>query len=105
VDALLRATPSLQLIATSREALRVEGEQIYQVSALEVPVAADEDQQSIAEYSAVQLLEARLSRGQVPYSADPSSASMKANICRRLDGIPLAIELAAARVESTPSIS
>jgi predicted ATPase/DNA-binding winged helix-turn-helix (wHTH) protein len=99
VDALLRATPSLQLIATSREALRVEGEQIYQVSALEVPVAADEDQQSIAEYSAVQLLEARLSRGQVPYSADPSSASMKANICRRLDGIPLAIELAAARVD------
>jgi len=99
VDALLRSTPSLQLIATSREALRIEGEHIYQVSPLEVPGAADEDQQSISEYSAVQLLEARLSRGQVPHSSDAASALIKAKICRRLDGIPLAIELAAARVE------
>jgi predicted ATPase/DNA-binding winged helix-turn-helix (wHTH) protein len=97
VDALLRSCPFLQVIATSREALRVEGEYVYRVPSLDVPDPGNDDGIDVLRYSAIQLFEARLSRGLVP--SDSRSIALKTKICRRLDGIPLAIELAAARVE------
>jgi predicted ATPase/DNA-binding winged helix-turn-helix (wHTH) protein len=98
VDAMLRAAPFLKVIATSREPLRIEGEQIYTVASLDVPDDGSDDSATVMSYSAIRLFEARLSHGQIPSATDAQSVALKARICRRLDGIPLAIELAAARV-------
>jgi predicted ATPase/DNA-binding winged helix-turn-helix (wHTH) protein len=109
VDALLDAAPFLHVIATSREALRVKGEHLYRVASLEVPEfietgatgsAAPVDMAAAMACSAMQLFEARLSQGRIASDSDAHSVALKARICRRLDGIPLAIELAAARVGS-----
>jgi predicted ATPase/DNA-binding winged helix-turn-helix (wHTH) protein len=111
VDALLDAAPFLHVIATSREALRVEGEHLYRVASLEVPELneiagiheagdVDIDIAAVMACSAMQLFEARLGEGQAASASDARSVALKAGICRRLDGIPLAIELAAARVSA-----
>jgi predicted ATPase len=99
VETLLVCNRSLQVLATSREALRIEGEHLFRVAALEVP-AADADPHAVQAASAVQLFEARLEHGHSPLDAVPMAVELKARICRRLDGIPLAIELAAAQVTS-----
>ncbi len=98
VTMLLSAAPSLTVLATSREPLRVAGEQVYRVESLDIPDEQDEDPDSIARCGAVRLLEERMEVGIRRRSSDARSALLKAKICRRLDGIPLAIELAAARV-------
>lgn len=97
VEKLLRGNATLQILATSREALRIEGEYLYRVAALETP-AADADWQEVVAASAVRLFDARLEHGQADAELAAETAPLKARICRRLDGIPLAIELAAARV-------
>src|SRR4051812_13750980 len=95
VSAVVRAAPGVQVLATSREGLGVEGEQIIPLRSLSVPPeTADDD--AVARSDAVQLFAGRAT------AADPgftiaSCAAAVAEICRRLDGIPLAIELAAAR--------
>lgn len=97
VETLLRANATLQVLATSREPLRIEGEYLFRVAPLEVP-AADAELPEVMAASAVRLFEARLEHGQ-PRALSPTvTAELEARICRRLDGIPLAIELAAARV-------
>lgn len=96
-EALLRASPVASVIATSREPLRAEGECVYQVPPLAVPdsdVAADDD---VMRHGAVQLFVARARAAQPHFTADRVNGVLAAAICRRLDGIPLAIELAAAR--------
>jgi predicted ATPase/DNA-binding winged helix-turn-helix (wHTH) protein len=90
-EALLQAGPGVRIIVTSREPLRAEGEQIYQVPALTLP--GEDPWRS----DAVQLFVARSRAGGVQVSEDQRVAAAIASICRRLDGIPLAIELAAGR--------
>jgi predicted ATPase/DNA-binding winged helix-turn-helix (wHTH) protein len=99
VETLLRAAPGLRIIATSREPLRVQGEHLYRVSSLDVPDDGEEDIAIVLASSALQLFDARLSHEQMHNSSEPEVVALKAKICRRLDGIPLAIELAAARAE------
>jgi non-specific serine/threonine protein kinase len=97
----LRECPRLKVLATSREPLHIDGEQVYQLSPLSVPdprrVAAVE---SIGEYDAVRLFIERATQSKHDFSARDELLPIIANICIRLDGLPLAIELAAARVRS-----
>ncbi|HUB13814.1 MAG TPA: winged helix-turn-helix domain-containing protein [Acetobacteraceae bacterium] len=92
-EAVLRTGPSVSMIATSREPLRTEGEQIYPVPALAVPPGDG----ALWQCGAVQLFAARSRETGARLSEEGHDVSTIATICRRLDGIPLAIELAAAR--------
>jgi predicted ATPase/DNA-binding winged helix-turn-helix (wHTH) protein len=96
VETVLRASPLLHVIATTREVLRVEGERIYQVPALEVPLLESDTVQDVTRHSAVQLFDRRLRSAGFVENDDIETARYKARICRYLDGLPLAIELAAA---------
>jgi predicted ATPase/DNA-binding XRE family transcriptional regulator len=96
-DTLLKHCPGLKILATSREALGILGEAVYPVPSLEVP---DIQQLLIKfrDYESVRLFEERAQLARMDFSLTIENASSVATICRRLDGIPLAIELAAARV-------
>lgn len=96
VERLLRAAPLIGLIATSREALRADGEYVYRVASLDLPGSDHAAPADLQRYGALQLFEARLGHQAAGDSAQ--AAQLKVRICRRLDGIPLALELAAARV-------
>ena len=98
VEALLRAAPALHLIATSREPLKAEGEQVYQVQPLGTPTEHAEHDDDPLRYGAVQLFLERTRAGAPRFAPGQRQTAMVGTICRRLDGIPLAIELAAARV-------
>jgi non-specific serine/threonine protein kinase len=92
---LLRAAPGLRIVATSREALRVPGEHLWRVPSLTLP---DDDQPGkVASAEAVTLFVDRARALRPAFTISASNAATVARICRRLDGIPLAIELAAAR--------
>jgi predicted ATPase/DNA-binding CsgD family transcriptional regulator len=95
--ALLRGCPNLALLATSREPLGIDGEQVYRVPSMGVP-AQGADGMAVQTSEAVRLLADRAAAQGVPLAWDEESAQVAARICRRLDGIPLAIELAAARL-------
>jgi predicted ATPase/DNA-binding CsgD family transcriptional regulator len=101
-DALLRECPNLTLLATSREPLGIGGEQVYRVPSLGLPGGGD-DAGAIRASEAVRLLEDRAAAQGVPPAWDESAAEVAGRICRRLDGIPLAIELAAARLRGMPA--
>jgi predicted ATPase/DNA-binding NarL/FixJ family response regulator len=101
-DALLRHCPGLALLATSREPLGIGGEHVHRVPSLDVP-GDDDDAGTIRASEAVRLLEDRAAAQGVPLDWDESSAAVAGRICRRLDGIPLAIELAAARLRVLPA--
>jgi predicted ATPase/DNA-binding CsgD family transcriptional regulator len=96
-DALLRSCPNLALLATSREPLGIGGEYVYRVPSMGLPADGD-DQDAIRASEAVRLLEERAAAQGVPLVADEPTTQIAGRICRRLDGIPLAIELAAARL-------
>lgn len=93
VERILRACPQVVVLATSREVLQLEGEHVLRVPPLAVP---EDDDAELGPHSAVQLFQARM---QARSGATPDGALLSTigAICRRLDGIPLAIELAAAR--------
>ena len=93
-EALLQAGSGVRILATSREPLRVEGEHIYPVPPLALPAPEAEDPWR---FGAVRLFAARSGAWGVQVSDDQRVAAAIAGICRQLDGIPLAIELAAAR--------
>jgi predicted ATPase len=99
-EAILRACPEVRLLATSREALRVGGERAYRLPPLAVPpdrtALAAED---VLRYGAVILFAERAVASDATFRLSDESAPAVAEICRRLDGIALAIELAAARVD------
>jgi non-specific serine/threonine protein kinase len=99
VDALLRSCEHLRVLATSREALGVAGEVNWLVPSLTVPDAGRlPATQSLTQYEAVQLFLER-ARSRLPaFVLTPENAPAVANVCRTLDGIPLAIELATARM-------
>jgi predicted ATPase len=97
-EMLLRANPTTRVIATSREPLRIEGEWVYPVPPLAVPAEGSPDGEDPLRYGAVRLFVERARAAAPHFSSDARVAAAFAGICRRLDGIPLAIELAAARV-------
>ena len=97
-ETLLQVAPGLRLIATSREPLRVEGEQVYPVPPLGIPAEHAEGNDDPLRYGAVRLFLERARAAAPRFAPDQHQTTLVATICRRLDGIPLAIELAAARV-------
>ena len=98
---LLRACPYLHLLATSREGLEVAGEQRYRVPSLPVPdLVRLPPPERLAESAAVALFLARAHERRSDFALTPANARPVAEICARLDGIPLALELAAARMGS-----
>ena len=96
-EAVLRANPHARVMATSREPLRAPGEYVCRVLPLEVPAEGTEGRENLLEAAAVQLFVARSQAGELRFSLDARTAAIIGAVCRRLDGIPLAIELAAAR--------
>jgi predicted ATPase len=103
VDSLLRGTPMLRVLATSREPLRVPGERVYRLPSLAAPPIGGSDRLSAAEaaaFPAVRLFAERAQAVDHNFSLTDENAQAVAEICRRLEGIPLAIELAAARVSA-----
>ena len=96
-DALLRGCPNLALLATSREPLGIDGERVYRVPPMSTPADSD-DAGAIRASEAVRLLADRAAAQGAPLAWDEVAAAVAGRICRRLDGIPLAIELAAARL-------
>ncbi|KAB2350839.1 BTAD domain-containing putative transcriptional regulator [Actinomadura rudentiformis] len=96
---LLRSAPGLRILATSQEPLGLAGEQIWSVPPLDLP-NPDDDLAALQQSSAVQLFVERASAASQAFVLDASSAEAVTAICRRLDGIPLALELAATRVRA-----
>ncbi|WP_246486304.1 ATP-binding protein [Kribbella qitaiheensis] len=99
IDRLLAAAPGLRVLATSREPLGLAGEAVWSVPTLEVP-GAGADLENLAELSAVRLFIARAVAADRSFALDAESAPAVSVLCRRLDGIPLALELAATRVRA-----
>jgi predicted ATPase/DNA-binding winged helix-turn-helix (wHTH) protein len=97
-EALLRANPTARVIATSREPLRAEDEWVFWVPPLAVPPEDSPLGEDPLRYGAVRLFGERARAAAATFAHDARSVAKIAEICRRLDGIPLAIELAAARV-------
>jgi len=99
--ALLRACPQLRILATSREPLRVVGETVWMVPGLSLP---DGHQRSsvgeLGRFEAVRLFLERAKATNAGFELTEQNASAVAGLCRKLDGIPLAVELAAARVRA-----
>jgi DNA-binding SARP family transcriptional activator len=101
VEAILRRCPSVRLLATSREPLGIDGEIIYRVPSLSLPgPGGDSDSAAIDSSDAVALLMDRARTNGVALSLDEQTGPLMVSVCRRLDGMPLAIELAAARLRS-----
>ncbi|MEU4711250.1 BTAD domain-containing putative transcriptional regulator [Nocardia salmonicida] len=100
-ERLLRSVTELRVLATSREPLGVAGEAVYPVAALELPYSpADIGPDSLPRFSAIRLFTARATAAAPGFTLDAGNAAAVTTICRRLDGIPLALELAAARVRA-----
>ncbi|MFN2608966.1 MAG: BTAD domain-containing putative transcriptional regulator [Acidimicrobiales bacterium] len=100
VDRLLRAVPTAAVLATSRQPLGVPGEAIRPVAPLGVPGPGDRTAAAVARSEAAQLLAARVAAVRPGWSLTDVEAEAAARICRRLDGLPLALELAAARARA-----
>ncbi len=101
VGALVRQCPRLTIVASSRESLGIGGEQAYRVPSLSLPDPREEyTPVSVASFEGVQLFVERALLVRPEFAVTRENASTLASICHRLDGIPLAIELAAARVRS-----
>jgi predicted ATPase/class 3 adenylate cyclase len=101
-ERLLRSTEGLKVLCTSREPLGIVGEHLSRIPPLDVPREADQDASSIERSEAVQLFCERARAQDSGFRLDEASAPHVAAVCRRLDGIPLALELAAARVRALP---
>ena len=98
---ILRNCPGVHILASSREPLAVAGEQTYRVPSLSVPDPKQtQTAESLSQYEAVTLFIERAKAVQPSFSVTDASAPAVAQVCFHLDGIPLAIELAAARVRS-----
>jgi predicted ATPase len=95
--ALLNANPHARVMATSREPLRAPGEYVYRVLSLALPAEGAQDREDLLQTAAVQLFVARARAVDLRFSRDARSVVITGAVCRRLDGIPLALELAAAR--------
>jgi predicted ATPase len=98
---MLQAGSETRLLATSREALRLSGETVYQLPALALPGRTDVvTPEALLRSDAAQLFIDRAAAVHASFAVTPGNATAIATICRRVDGIPLALELAAARVRA-----
>ena len=98
---IIEAAPQVHILATSREALRVEGEHVYRLDALACPPDAPGlTAAAVQQFPATQLFVERAVASGARLDLSDAEASIVAGICRKLDGVALAIELAARRVES-----
>lgn len=97
VEALLARAPDVRVLATSREPLAVDGERVWSLPTLGVPAEGEDGLDAVLVAPAVQLLVDRIQAHDPSFALDAGSAHAAATIARRLDGIPLALELAAAR--------
>jgi predicted ATPase/transcriptional regulator with XRE-family HTH domain len=95
---LLANAPQLKIVATSREPMGIRGEWVFRVQGLPVPQTTDNDDApiAIAQLSAVQLFLQTAQRAEVNFAPDAQEINTIAHICRMVEGMPLAIELAAA---------
>ena len=99
VDMLLRRSKGLHVLATSREPLAIAGEAVFRVSSLELPDAAQlPDLDTLSRHEAVELFLDRARSVNSTFTIDNSVAHALASLCVQLEGIPLAIELAASRI-------
>ncbi|AZF15876.1 winged helix-turn-helix domain-containing protein [Pseudomonas sp. R3-18-08] len=97
-ETLLRHAPHLHILTTSREALRAEGEYVQRLEPLTCPPATGNRAQALG-YPAMQLLIERAMSHQDSFALSDAELPLAIDICQRLDGIPLAIELVAAQIE------
>jgi predicted ATPase len=95
---LLHVAPQIKIIASSREALGINGETVYRVPSLSLPEQAQVTKEAAMGFESVQLFVERASAANRKFQLTDENASSIAQICSRLDGIPLAIELAASRI-------
>lgn len=99
VHALLAACPLVKIVTTSRAALRIRGEHQFPLEALALPGRAEDlNVRSLGGFAAVQLFVERARAVQPNFELTPENAAVVAAVCARLDGLPLAIEIAAAQV-------
>jgi class 3 adenylate cyclase len=99
VAGLIERCPALRIVATSRAPLRIAAEREYQLAPLELPPASDPGSiESLIEYPAIALFVERVRTTSGSFELTPENAEAVAAVCRRLDGLPLALELAAARL-------
>ena len=97
-DMLLKGAPALQVLATSREPLRISCEQLLRLPVLELPPLDAAPDAALRHYAAVQLFAERCAAVDASFVLADADLPVVAEICRRLDGIPLALELAAGRI-------
>jgi predicted ATPase/class 3 adenylate cyclase len=102
VDALLRGCGLVRVVATSREGLAIPGEAVFPVPSLSLPEGDLAMSGDLSSYESVQLFLERAIAAAPGFEITERNAPAIAQICRRLDGVPLAIELAAARVRALP---
>ncbi|MBV9543895.1 MAG: AAA family ATPase, partial [Chloroflexi bacterium] len=100
LERLLQTCPRLRALVTSREPLGVPGEIAWPVSPLPTPDEVAGPLEHVAKIDAVRLFVERAQAARPDFSLTPSNAAAVAQICRRLDGLPLALELAAARTRA-----
>jgi predicted ATPase len=99
-EELLRACPELHILDSSREALNIAGEMVFHVPALSLPAAGGlTSSETLLQYESVRLFTERAAVARSGFSLTSQNGPAVAQICRRLDGIPLALELAAARMK------
>jgi predicted ATPase/DNA-binding winged helix-turn-helix (wHTH) protein len=99
-EEVLKAAPQVRILVTSREPLRAEGEWLHRLASLELPPdSIDLSAAEALEYSAVQLFHERAMAAVDGFTFDDTDVAAVLEICRRLDGVPLALELAAARID------
>ena len=98
-ETLLHFCPKLHILATSRETLSITGETVYLVPTLTSPALLNPTLDALSQYEAVQLFVERTQSTTHDFSLTPDNAAAIAHICHHLDGIPLALELAAPRVK------
>lgn len=98
-QAIHQDAPETLLLATSREALRAEGEWVHRLQTLPAPTDETVDARTAAGFAAVQLFVERARASDDAFALTDANAGAVAEICRRLDGMPLALELAAARID------
>ena len=101
-DALLRDARGVRVLATSRAPLGVAGETVWRVAPLVPPAAGESRPVALAGNEAVRLFVERARAARPGFALRPENARAVADVCRRLDGIPLALELAAARLRVLP---
>lgn len=97
INTLLHAAPEVSILATSREALNLEGEAGFHVRSLPLPPSTTVSTETISQADAIRLFVERAAATQPDFQLSDQNAPTVAQVCGRLDGIPLAIELAAAR--------